>query len=190
MIFLGFINFFVKVLWIYSIFIWLVVITFTSPLKVKIPTLLGFGLMATKKSLVIMQSFCFHVSFALICCLVAFAFSTSLILSLSVLTCYCSPSSWTMFCRLPWMHSKSCFNSYPSLRNLHPLQNSLYNLTTFLNFVKNIAPSSWTFVHFLFNLSKEPNIHFPIEVLWTILAISNTQLTRWWFDLIPSPFTK
>jgi hypothetical protein len=39
---------------------------------------------------------------------------------------------------------------------------------TFLNFIKNIALSGWAFqifVNVLFNLSKEPGIHFPIEAL-------------------------
>jgi hypothetical protein len=69
--------------------------------KVEIPTLLGFGLMAMNKSLLIMQFFCFHVTFALLCRLVVFTFSTSLILSLSIFTCYCNPLPLTMSYRLP-----------------------------------------------------------------------------------------
>jgi len=122
MIFLGFIELIIEVVgYPFHLYLTCGYHSYIIFKGLKIPILLSFGLMAMKKSLIIMQSFCFHANHILICCLVIFTFSSSLILSLKVLTCCCSPSFWTMSCRLPWTHSKSCFSSYPSLRDFATL---------------------------------------------------------------------
>jgi hypothetical protein len=71
------------------------------------------------------------VSLTLIRCLVIFTFSSSLILNLRVLTCYCNLLSWTMSCRLFSTHSKFCFSLYSFLQNFATLAKFFLKLNDF-----------------------------------------------------------